>query len=523
MPVVPRSLITLGASLLSARAAMRLRSRGAAEPAQRDAFRHLVQKLSGGSHWWGAGIEPSMSYESFRKVVRLSTHESIAPQVDRMKKGEPDVLWPGTCQIYAATAGTSTGSPRHVPVTEAMLDHFKRAHLDSLLWYTVRAGGSSVFRGRHMALGGPVSLARIPESEPFEAYSGELSAIAALNVPRWAERAYSEPGAEIANIADWQEKIAAVAGRAPGLDVTLLSGIPRWVLTLVDSMRARSVSCLRDVWPRLECFMHGGVPLGPFHDELRAALGAGVNFHEVYVAAEGFVAAQDAEAVDGLRLMAGAGVFFEFLPMSEYEEARIDALGQKAVPLSGVRPGVDYALVLTTPGGLARFLIGDVVRFVSTEPARIVPVGRTDLRLRAFGENVSERDVTDALVSLCRRNGWNVVNFHVAPLYNDPTLRTMRGRHEWWVELRAGTALTPTGPIMAPELDAELMRHNPDYASKRKAGTLDSPYVRLVMPGVFKHWMRHHGKWGGNNKMPRCRSDRVIADELGAALQFAKD
>jgi hypothetical protein len=508
---------------MSARAAMRLRSRGAAERGQRDAFAHLMRNLSAGSRWWDAGIVPSIPYESFRKLVPLSTHGSLAPQVERMKKGEPDVLWPGTCQIYVSTSGTSTGTPRHLPVTEAMLHHFKAAYLDSLLWYVNRAGGASVFRGRHMALGGTVGLSRIRESEPFEAYLGELSAIAALNVPAWAERAYSEPGPEIANIADWQEKIAAVAGRAPGLDISLLSGIPRWVLTLVESMRARGVPALRGAWPRLECFMHGGVPLGPFHDELRAGLGAGVNFHEIYVAAEGFVAAQDAEAADGLRLMAASGVFFEFLPMSEYEEDRIEALGQKAVPLSGVRTGVDYALVMTTPAGLARFVPGDVIRFVSTEPARIVVVGRTDLRLCTFGENVSEKDVTDALVSLCRRNGWNIVNFHVAPLFNDPTLRTMRGRHEWWVELRAGTALTPTGPIMAPELDAELMRLNPDYASKRKAGTLDSPYVRLVMPGVFMHWMRYHGKWGGNSKMPRCRSDRVIADELGGALQFAKD
>jgi hypothetical protein len=502
---------------------MRLKGKGGAERGQRDAFRHLVQNLSAGSVWWEAGIEPSISYESFRKGVRLSTHESMAAQVDRMKKGEPDVLWPGTCQIYAATAGTATGASRHVPVTEAMLRHFKGAYLDSLLWYTLRSGSTSVFRGRHMAVGGPVALSRIPESDPFEAYTGELSAIAALNVPRWAEQAFSEPGAEVANIADWQEKVAAIAGRSPGLDISLLSGFPRWVLTLVEAMLSRGMPRLRDTWPRLECYMHGGVPLGPFNDELRSALGSGVNFHEVYVAAEAFIAAQDAETADGLRLMTGAGVFFEFLPMSDYEEARVEVLGQKAVPLSGVRAGVDYALVLTTPGGLARFVVGDVVRFVTTEPARIVPVGRTDLRLSAFGENVSERDVTEALVSLCRRNGWNIVNFHVAPLFSDPTIRAMRGRHEWWVELRAGTALTPTGPIMAPELDAELMRLNRDYAAKRKAGTLESPYVRLVMPGVFKHWMRYHGKWGGNNKMPRCRSDRTIADELGGALQFAKD
>jgi hypothetical protein len=256
---------------------------------------------------------------------------------------------------------------------------------------------------------------------------------------------------------------------------------------------------------------------------MRSALGPTVNFHEVYIASEAFIAAQDADAADGLRLMADAGVFYEFLPMSEYDEARLPIIGQKAVPMSGVRPGVDYALILTTPAGLARCLIGDVVRFVSTEPLRIVHVGRTDLRLSLFDENVSEKDVTDALVSVCRRNGWTIVNFHVAPLSNDPTIRSMRGRHEWWVELQAGTLLTPTGPIIAPELDAEMTKLSRGYAAKRSSGLLDAPFVRLVMPGVFEHWMRYHSKWGGNNKMPRCRSDRMIADELGGALQFAKD
>lgn len=523
MSAVPRGLFSFGASLLSARAARRLRDKGGAAREQESAFRPLVQNLAKGSVWWAAGIEPSISPESFRKGVQLCTYETLLPQFERMKKGEPDVLWPGTCQIYAATSGTSTGRPRHMPVTEAMLEHFRKTYLDSVLWYTVRARRATVFRGRHLGLGGSVSLSKIHESEPFEAYSGDMSAIAALNLPRWAERAFSEPGHEIANIADWQQKVAAIAERAPGMDVSLLSGMPRWVLSFAEALRARGSRTLKDLWPRLECYIHGGVPFGPFHDEVREALGPAVNFHEVYIACEAFIAAQDADATDGLRLMAGAGVYYEFLPMSEFEEARLPVLGPKAVPLSGVRPGVDYALVVTTPGGLARCVIGDVVRFVSTEPPRIVHVGRTDLRLGAFGENVGEKDVTDALVTLCRRNGWTIVNFHVAPLFNDPTIRSMRGRHEWWIELHAGTALTPTGPIMAPELDAELMRLNRDYAAKRKAGVLDAPFVRLVMPGVFEHWMRYHGKWGANSKMPRCRSDRTIADELGGALQFAND
>jgi hypothetical protein len=292
---------------------------------------------------------------------------------------------------------------------------------------------------------------------------------------------------------------------------------------LADGDGGKPRANLQEIWPHLECFVHGGVPVAPFHDQLRRMLGPNVNFHEVYPASEAFIAAQDADASAGLRLIADAGVFFEFVPMAAFEEAKVSELGSRAVPASGVRTGVDYALVLTTPAGLARYVVGDVVRFLSTEPLRIVHVGRTQLQLSAFGEHVVEKEITDALLAVCRRNGWTIVNFHVAPIFTSSTTGRSRGRHEWWVELKPGTPLTPTGPIIALELDAELKRLNQDYETKRSNGGLEAPFVRLVMPGVFEQWMRFHGKWGGQNKMPRCQDDRVIADELGSALQFAND
>jgi hypothetical protein len=164
-----------------------------------------------------------------------------------------------------------------------------------------------------------------------------------------------------------------------------------------------------------------------------------------------------------------------------------------------------------------------VVRFVSVAPPRLLYVGRTKLQLSAFGEHVIEKEVTDSLVGLCQRRGWTIVNFHVAPLFMNTNTGQVRGRHEWWIELKPGTVATPTGPQMAAELDAELRRLNDDYDAKRKGGGLDAPFVRLVMPGVFEHWLRYQGKWGGQHKMPRCRSDRVIADELAQITNFARD
>ncbi|MGA2691200.1 MAG: GH3 auxin-responsive promoter family protein [Opitutaceae bacterium] len=529
MVLISRSLLNIGAGLLSVRASMRLR--GSADPgrAQRSVFKKLIPKLAHGSVWREAGIEAGMGYEAFRERVPLHTYEDLAPHVEQMKRGEADVLWPGRCHLFSVSSGTTVGRTKYIPVTEAMLAHFRRAGLDSILWYTSRMPRSRIFTGRHLFLGGSTTLAQIPESEPFEAYAGDLSGIAALNLPHWVEKHLYEPGTEIAQMADWPGKIAAITERTLTVDITALSGIPSWILILADSLIKRGsyggvrVPDLQALWPNFECYVHGGVPIGPFQDELRSVLGPTVNFHEVYPASEAFIAAQDAEAAAGLRLMADAGVFFEFLPMGSYNEARVGALGTKAVPISGVETGLDYALVITTPAGFARYVIGDVVRFNSTKPARLTYVGRTKLQLSAFGEHVIEKEITDALMLVCRRNGWTISNFHVAPMFAKSSTGRIKGRHEWWVELKPGTLTTPTGPLMAVELDMELRRLNEDYDAKREGGGLDPPFVRLVMPGLFEHWMRYHGKWGGQNKMPRCRSDRLIADELGSALQFAKD
>lgn len=510
---------------------MRLRRSTRADGAQRRVFRHLVSNLAGGSVWKAVGMESGMDYAAFQRKVPLQTYEDLSPHIERMKKGAANVLWPGKCQIYAVSSGTSSGRAKHIPVTEAMLDHFKQSGLDSMLWYTARVGHVRVFRGRHLFLSGSTALAPIPESAPFEAYAGALSGIVALNLPGWVERHLFEPGAEIAQIADWQAKVAAITQRTAGIDISLLAGFPGWATLFAESFRASAshgnvrVPHLQEIWPNFECYVHGGVPIAPFQDELRSLLGPTVNFHEIYPASEAFIAAQDADPASGLRMMADAGVFFEFLPMSEFDEAQLSTLASKAVPISGVRAGVDYALVITTPAGLARYIIGDVVRFISTEPPRIAYVGRTKLQLSAFGEHVIEKEITDALIAVCRRNGWTIVNFHVAPILTntDTTTGKTRGRHEWWIELKPGTHITPTGPIMAAELDSELGRLNAGYGTMRKGGLLEAPFVRLVMPGVFEHWLRYHGKWGGENKMPRCRSDRVIADELGSALHFAND
>jgi len=526
MPVLPKKLHLLGASLRTARTARRLRRAGSAVPEQEKAFGQLTAQFAATSFGRENGLEAGMDYVQFRARVPLRGYEQFEPCIERMKRGEADVLWPGRCAFYAVSPGTTTGRGKWLPVTEQMLAHFRQAGLDSLFSYTARIGHAGVFRGRHLFLGGSTALTPIPESKPFLAYGDDISGISALNLPAWVERHLHEPGTSIAQMTDWPAKIAAIVARTRRLDITLLAGIPNWLLILTEALRnsaghgAARPEHLQAIWPNLECLVHDGVPVGPFHDELRKAAGPNVNFHEVYQASEGFIAAQDADPAAGLRLMSRAGLFFEFLPMEAYDESLPAMLRGKAVPLEGVQTGVNYVLILTTPAGLCRYVIGDVVRFVSTEPPRLVYVGRTQLRLSAFGEHVIEKELTDALTVICRRHGWPIVNFHVAPLFDLSLTGQIRGRHEWWIELNPVSVETPTGPLLAPLLDAELMAHNDAYAAKRKGGSLEMPLVRLVMPGVFRHWMRFHHRWGGQSKMPRCRSDRQIADELMGLTRF---
>jgi hypothetical protein len=521
-----RSLLNIGASFLTTRAARKLQNGNDGLADQEKTFNHLVSQLAGTDYGRVHGLSANTTFSQFQAAAPLQTYEGFLPYIERMKQGEADVLWPGLCNFYAVSSGTTAGRTKFLPVTEAMLEHFRKAGLDSLLYYTARVGHSGIFRGKHLFLGGSTTLSRLEECKTHTAYSGDLSGITALNLPGWVEKHLYEPGAPIAQIADWPAKIQAIAERTWNRDVTLLAGIPSWVLILAEAVKTRASSGkirpshLQGVWPNFECLVHGGVPIGPFADELRLHLGPKVNFHEVYPASEGFIATQDSEAALGLRLMTDVGLFFEFLPMKDYNAGKLATLGQHTVPLEGVKAGVDYALVLTTPAGLTRYVIGDVVRFISVDTPRLVYVGRTALQLSAFGEHVIEKELTDALLTVCQRHNWTIMNFHVAPLFSDTAAGIRRGRHEWWIELKPFTNETPTGPVLAAELDVELMRLNEDYEAKRAGGGLEAPSVKLVMPGVFEHWQRSKNKWGGQNKMPRCRSDRELAQELGQVARF---
>lgn len=513
MTLVPRFLIDLVARHRINGLRRRLRQQKGGAAAQQAALRDWLARAERTDFGRQHGLTARTSTEEFRARVPLRTTAEFRPWVERMAGGEADVLRPGRCRLFVYTAGTVDGSHRVLPAPPEMLLHFRRGLTDTVLLHAMRTGDTGVFHGRHLHAGGSARL-----TSANGVYAGYLDAIPGLALSEWAEKNLHAPATELARQPAGPEKTAALAAAYAGSDVRLAAGTPAALLALADALEPHGG--LRGAWPRLECLLtSGALPL--LHQaELQGRLGPQAALHEVYAAAEGIFAAQDGEPGAGLRVLADAGIYFEFLPLGESAGSAAPlALGSRCVPLEGVRAGESYALVVTTPAGLGRCLIGDAVRFVSTTPPRLVFAGRLEHRLDAFGEGVDERDLTETLLEVCARNDWHAVNFHVAPLHLRQVPRP-QGCHEWWIELRPRTVRTPTGPLLAGEIDAELGRRQRGYTTRRANGALSAPLARLVIPGTFAQWAQLHAPGGGQGKPAPCRGDRLVADQLAGIARF---
>lgn len=518
MTLAPRFLVKLIASYRMRQLQRRLRGRDAA--GQQRAFTTLMAAHAHTEFGRQHGLGPRTTYAEYRTQVPLRTPGEFKGWVERMAAGAADVLWPGRCRFFVYTAGTVDGTPKPLPATPAMLAHYRAALGDALLLHAAQTGQPELFAGRHLHVGASTAL-----NEAGGAYAGYLDAMVPLALSEWSEKNLYAPPRAVARLPEGEEKMRAVAEKCADWDVRLVAGTPSSLAALAEAARAhhstgkRRVQHLRAVWPNLMCCLHTGSILGIFADDLRANLGPDVALHELYAGAEGIYAAQDGEPGAGLRLLADHGIFYEFLPARELADAELPALGTRCVALADVQPNIEYAVIVSTPAGLCRCLIGDTVMFVSAKPARLVFTGRTELQLNSFSERVSEREVTAALLAVCTRNEWTPVNFHVAPYFTRMVPRP-QGCHEWWIELRPGTVRTPTGPLLAAEIDLELSRHQLDYTGRRANGALEAPLVRLVMPGTFNEWTRLHGLREGAGKFARCRSDRLVADQLAGIARF---
>lgn len=454
------------------------------------------------------GFAAMRSYADFVRTVPVVEYADIRADVMRMVAGERDILWPGRCRRFAQSSGTSDGKSKFIPVTDASLrlNHYLGAR-DVVAHYLALYPDSRIFSGKAFILGG--SFANELSDVPAGVTVGDLSAnlIDAINP---AVNLLRVPSRRIALMADWSEKLPALIDAAVRQDITNISGVPSWFLTLLRrAMEREDVGSVHDIWPHLEVFFHGGISFEPYREQYaRITDPARMRYLETYNASEGFFAVQDLREPGSMLLLLDAGVFYEFVPLDRVGERHPEAL-----PAWQVEQGRTYALLVTAPNGLWRYSIGDTVRIESADPLRIRIAGRTRCFINAFGEELMVHNADRAIALAAEATGAEVLNYTAAPVF---ATDTRRGCHQWLIEWgREPRSMSE----FASRLDAELQRQNSDYQAKR-SGTifLDPPLVTTAAPGLFDRWLASTGKLGGQRKVPRLSNDRSLITRL-LALQ----
>ena len=441
---------------------------------------------------------------AYASRVPLIDYEDIRIDVERMMRGEKDVLWPGRCRWYAQSSGTSGGRSKYIPVTDKSLslNHYRGAE-DCVSFYMRAVPESRIFSGKGMILGGSFANT-LGDSLPRGVHVGDLSATLIQRITPLANL-MRVPSKRVALMSDWNEKLPALARAALRADVTNISGVPSWWLTVIkEILRMSGKESLADVWPHLEVFFHGGISFEPYRQEYKAfTRGCPMHFMETYNASEGFFAAADRPDDPSMLLLLDLGVFFEFIDISSPSAQPVD--------ISSIKKGHTYELVISAPNGLWRYRPGDTVRVESLAPPRITMAGRTRSFINAFGEELMEWNAERALAAVCARTGASVKDYTVGPVYATPH---SRGRHEWIVEWERRPESVPE---FARQLDLELQELNSDYQAKRSGGLfIDQLTIVDARPGLFEAWLAATGthKLGGQRKVPRLSNDRSILDAL---------
>ena len=474
---------------------------------QRALFASLLHKGRQTSFGREAGFKSIRHWRDFKRIVPIRTYDEFKPWIDRAKAGESDVLWPGVTQWFAKSSGTSSDRSKFLPVTKASLEscHYKGGK-DLLALFCDQRPDAKLYDGKHLILGGSSSL------DPLNtgSYSGDLSAIIVRNLPFWVE-ARRTPDRRIALMDNWEEKVDAMAHATLKEDVRILAGIPSWMLVIAKRVLELSgADSLGEVWPNLQLFMHGGVSFAPYQAEFESLIGNTrypFDYIETYNASEGFFGLQDRLSANDMLLMLDYGIFFEFVPMSEWESENPVVL-----ELRELEVGVDYALVISTNAGLWRYALGDIVRMTELHPFRMQVVGRTTSYLNAFGEEVMVAQADKAVAEASALTGARVREYTAAPVF----MRLDRnGGHQWLIEF----AVEPKGgmALFLECLDASLKRQNSDYDAKRSGGlALREPEGIAVGKGTFDQWLRSKGKSGGQHKIPRLSNSRELVEEIVA-------
>lgn len=495
-----------------ARAVMAHRVKAALSWASPEGLQHTQRQMLGFLTARGAkteygksvGISATDNYSNFANTVPVASYPELRPWVMKMINGEKNILWPGKCVRFAQSSGTSDGKSKYIPITADSLkiNHYRGAG-DAVAHYLHNYPDSRMFAGKGFILGGSFANEL---SLPKGVRVGDLSANLIDDINPLVNLVRI-PSKQVALMQNWTEKVPALVKASLHANVTNISGVPSWFRTVIkEVISAAGASNIHDVWPNLEVFFHGGISMEPYRSEYAALTNPEkMRYVETYNASEGFFAIQDLKEPGAMLLLQDIGVFYEFVPLDEVD----DAHPTNAVPAWEVELGKTYALLITAPNGLWRYPIGDTVKIISTNPLRIAIAGRTKHYINAFGEEVMVYNTDAALTDACARTGARALNYTVAPVFAEGG---HRGRHQWLIEWSE----EPTDlAAFCNELDLALQRQNSDYQAKRAGGIfLDCLSVTSVKPGTFDAWLASTGKLGGQRKVPRLSNDRHIVDAI---------
>ncbi len=442
------------------------------------------------------------SYESFAENVPVNTYEELKADIDRMRHGERDVLWRGKVRWYAKSSGTTNDKSKFIPVSREGLQHVHYAGgKDAVALYLRNNPKSRIFDGRSLILGGSHS----PNYDVEDSLVGDLSAILIENINPLANLV-RVPKKVTALLSDFEIKRERIARETMNKNVTNISGVPSWMLSVLTRvMELTGKTHLEEVWPNLEVFFHGGVAFTPYRKQYEQLITSpNMHYMETYNASEGFFGLQDDPADKSMLLMIDYGVFYEFIPMDEFDKEN-----PTVVPLWGVEKDKNYAMLISTSCGLWRYVIGDTVMFTSTNPYKFVITGRTKHFINAFGEELIVDNAEKGLAYACEQTGAEVLEYTAAPVFMDGNAKC---RHQWLIEfskepedLNRFTSL----------LDWKLQEINSDYEAKRyKNITLQHLEIVKARRGLFNDWLKAKGKLGGQHKVPRLSNSRKHIEEL---------
>jgi hypothetical protein len=438
----------------------------------------------------------------FRQRVPIQNYDTLKPYIERMLKGEQNVLWPTEIRWFAKSSGTTSDRSKFIPVSEESLEecHLKGGK-DMLTLYFNNRPNARIFTGKALTLGGSHQVSTLNTDTSF----GDLSAVIMKNLPLWAEF-YRTPHLDIALLENFEEKIEKMAYATKDVNVTSISGVPTWnILLFKRILEITGRDNLLEVWPNLELYFHGAVNFTPYREQFRQLIPYDeMHYLETYNASEGFFGIQDLDEPGDLLLMLDYGIFYEFLPLENLHDEN-----PKTLSLNEVELNKNYALIISTNAGLWRYLIGDTIRFSSLTPYRIQITGRTKHFINAFGEELIIDNAERALDEACRQTGAIIKEYTAAPVYfkgNDS------GAHEWIIEFEQKPAEFDR---FVDLLDETLRRINSDYDAKRfKDMALRRPIVHKAPQGTFFNWMKQKGKLGGQHKVPRLANDREYIDSI---------